>query len=299
MPLASTLALPIVRACLWAAATSLTSAAMMLFIRWAATELHPFQISFLRCAFGALFTLPWLWQMGWTEVRKVDFSRYTVRVLLAFVSMITWFYAASYLPMAESTALNFTTPLFATVGAALILKETVRIRRWSATIIGLIGVLIIVRPGAHTFNPAAIVMIVSALTAAFSVLIIKKLTRTESAQSIVMFTFIFLTPLTLIPALFVWQTPSLYVLGLAVGMGAVGTFGNYCTARAFTLADASAVLPIDYLRMPVVALVGFAAFGEVPDALVWLGSAVIAASSLYIAHRETKLARDAARARRP
>ena len=86
---------------------------------------------------------------------------------------------------------------------------------------------------------------------------------------------------------------------LAVGMGAVGTFGNYCTARAFTLADASAVLPIDYLRMPVVALVGFVAFGEVPDALVWLGSGIIAASSLYIAHRETKLAREAARARRP
>ena len=298
MALPSAFSLPIVRACLWAATTSLTSAAMMLLIRWAATELHPFQISFLRCAFGALFTLPGLWQMGWGEVRKVDLSRYKWRVALAFASMLSWFYAASYLPMAESTALNFTTPLFATVGAALVLGETVRIRRWTATILGFIGVLVIVRPGAHTFNPAAIIMIVSALTSAFSVLIIKRLTKTESAQSIVMFTFVFLTPLTLIPALFVWQTPSWYVIALTVGMGAVGTFGNYCSARAFTLADASAVLPIDYLRMPVVALVGFAAFGEVPDALVWIGSAIIAASSLYIAHREAQLARQASR-RRP
>lgn len=298
MPLPSALTLPIVRACLWAATTSLTSAAMLLLIRWAADELHPFQISFLRCVFGALFTLPWLWQMGWSEARKVDIGRYKWRVLLAFVSMITWFYGASYLPLAESTALNFTTPLFATVGAALILKEPVRIRRWSATILGFVGVLIIVRPGAHTFNPAAIVMIVSALAASFSVLIIKRLTKTESAQAIVMFTFILLTPLTLVPALFVWQTPSWQMLLLTVGMGAVGTFGNYCSARAFTLADASAVLPIDYLRMPVVALVGFVAFGEVPDALVWLGSGIIAASSLYIAHREAKLAREAARARR-
>ncbi len=298
MALPSAFSLPIVRACLWAATTSLTSAAMMLLIRWAATELHPFQISFLRCAFGALFTLPWLWQMGWGEVRKVDLSRYKWRVALAFASMLSWFYAASYLPMAESTALNFTTPLVATVGAALVLGETVRIRRWTATILGFIGVLVIVRPGAHTFNPAAIIMIVSALTSAFSVLIIKRLTKTESAQSIVMFTFVFLTPLTLIPALFVWQTPSWYVIALTVGMGAVGTFGNYCSARAFTLADASAVLPIDYLRMPVVALVGFAAFGEVPDALVWIGSAIIAASSLYIAHREAQLARQASR-RRP
>jgi drug/metabolite transporter (DMT)-like permease len=299
VPLPAALALPIVRACLWAATTSLTSAAMMLLIRWAATELHPFQISFLRCLFGALFTLPWLWQMGWSEVRKVDLSRYKWRVLLAFASMISWFYAASYLPMAESTALNFTTPLFATVGAALVLKETVRIRRWTATILGFVGVLIIVRPGAHAFNPAAIVMIFSALTSAFSVLIIKRLTKTESAQAIVMFTFVFLAPLTLIPALFVWQTPSWHVIALTAGMGLVGTFGNYCSARAFTLADASAVLPIDYLRMPVVALVGFVAFGEVPDALVWIGSGIIAASSLYIAHREVKLARKAARARRP
>ncbi len=299
MPLPAALSLPIVRACLWAATTSLTSAVMMLLIRWAAEELHPFQISFLRSTFGALFTLPWLWQMGWAEVRKVDIGRYKWRVILAFFSMVTWFYAASYLPMAESTALNFTTPLFATVGAALILKETVRVRRWTATILGFIGVLIIVRPGAHTFNPVAIVMILSALAASFSVLIIKALTRTESAQSIVMFTFIFLTPLTLIPALFVWQTPSWYVLLLTLGMGAVGTFGNYCSARAFTLADASAVLPIDYLRMPVVALVGFLAFGEAPDALVWIGSAIIACSSLYIAHREAKLAREASRARRP
>ena len=92
VPLPAALSLPIVRACLWAATTSLTSAAMMLLIRWAAEELHPFQISFLRCLFGALFTLPWLWQMGWNEVRKVDIGRYKWRVMLAFVSMITWFY---------------------------------------------------------------------------------------------------------------------------------------------------------------------------------------------------------------
>ena len=298
MTFAAILALPVVRACLWSAATSLTSAAMILLIRWAAAELHPFQISFLRCSFGALFSLPWLFQMGWQEVRNVKFRKYAGRVSIAFVSMLTWFYAAAYLPMAESTALNFTTPLFATVGAALILKETVRIRRWSATVIGFIGVLIIVRPGAETFNPAAGVMIASAITAAFSVLIIKALTRTESAQSIVLFTYLFLSPLTLIPALLVWQTPSWTVIGLAAAMGLVGTIGNFCTARAFSLADASVVLPIDYLRMPVVAVVGYIAFSEAPDALVWIGSAIIAASSLYIAHREATIAKAASRTRR-
>ena len=85
---------------------------------------------------------------------------------------------------------------------------------------------------------------------------------------------------------------------LALGMGFVGTVGNFCTARAFSLADASVVLPMDYLRMPVVALAGFIAFGETTDALVWIGSAIIAASSLYIAHREATLARAASRARR-
>ncbi|MSP50056.1 MAG: EamA/RhaT family transporter [Alphaproteobacteria bacterium] len=298
MPLPAALALPVVRACLWTAATSLTSAAMTLFVRLAATELHPFQISFLRCTFGALFMLPWLWHLGWHEMRKVNVRMYLFRAAIAFVSTLTWFYGASYLPMAESTALNFTTPLFATVGAALVLKETVRIRRWTATVLGFIGVLIIVRPGGHPIDVATIAMIVSAITACFSVLIIKALTRTESAQSIVLFTFLFLAPMTLVPALFVWQTPSWYVLGLAVSMGIVGSFGNYCTARAFTLADASAVLPIEYLRMPVVALVGFAAFGEAPDVYVWIGAAIIAGSAVYIAHREAKLAQQASRTRR-
>jgi drug/metabolite transporter (DMT)-like permease len=291
VPLRDLFALPVFRACLWTAATSLTSAAMILFIRWAATELHPFQVSFLRCAFGALFSLPWLVQMGWAEARQVKLRRYGLRVGISFLSMLTWFYGASYLPMAESTALNFTSPLFATVGAALILKETVRVRRWSATVLGFIGVLIIVRPGAHEFNAAAFVMLFSALMGSFSTLIIKALTRTESPQQIVLFTFLLLTPLTLIPALFVWQTPSWTVIGLAAAMGLVGTIGNYCSARAFSLADASAILPIDYLRMPVVALVGFAAFSEVPDIWVWVGSTIIAASSIYIAHREAVLAR--------
>jgi drug/metabolite transporter (DMT)-like permease len=296
VPLPPLFALPVFRACLWAAATSLTSAAMILLIRWAATDLHPFQISFFRCAFGALFTLPWLWQMGWAEVRKVDLRKYGWRVGISFFSMLSWFYGAAYLPMAESTALNFTTPLFATVGAALVLKETVRVRRWTATILGFIGVLIIVRPGGHEFNAAAIVMLLSAVAGSVSVLIIKALTRTESPQSIVMFTFLLLTPLTLVPALFVWQTPTWYVIGLAAAMGLVGTIGNFCTARAYSLADASAVLPIDYVRMPVVALVGFLAFSEVPDVYVWIGSAIIAASSIYIVHREATLAQ---RARRP
>jgi drug/metabolite transporter (DMT)-like permease len=288
-------ALPVFRACLWTASTSLTSAAMILLIRWAATELHPFQVSFLRCFFGALFSLPWIWQIGWQEVRHVKLGRYAFRVGISFFSMLSWFYGAAYLPMAEATALNFTAPLFATVGAALILKETVRIRRWSATLLGFVGVLIIVRPGAHPIDLPTVSMLFSALTGAASVLIIKALTRTESPQQIVLFTFLLLTPLTLIPALFVWQTPSWQVIALAAGMGLVGTIGNFSSARAYSLADASAVLPIDYLRMPVVAVVGFAAFGEVPDMWVWVGSTIIAASSIYIAHREARLAQKSRR----
>lgn len=297
MSVRATLALPIVRACLWSATTALTSAAMTLLVRWAADEMHPFQIAFLRSAFGALFMLPWLWHLGWEETCKINLRMYTLRSGIAFLSMLSWFYGVSYLPMAESTALNFTTPLFATLGAALILKETVRVRRWTATILGFIGVLIIVRPGTHDFNVASVSMIFSAITASFSVLIIKALTRTESPGSIVLFTFLFLTPMTLVPALFVWQSPSWYVLGLTMGMGLIGSFGNFCTARAFSLADASAVLPMDYLRMPVVAFVGFTAFGEVPDALVWTGAAIIAGSSLYIAHREAVLASRARRSK--
>ena len=119
----------------------------------------------------------------------------------------------------------------------------------------------------------------------------KVLSRTEPAEAIVTYMVIFLTPVTFVPALFVWQWPPFHVWPWLVAMGAIGTLGHICLARAFAAADASVVLPFDYLRLPFVALIGYVFFAEVPTVYTWIGALVIAAASGYLAHREAQLAR--------
>jgi drug/metabolite transporter (DMT)-like permease len=274
---------------------SLTGSVMSTLVRHATVDLHPFEVAFLRSVFGVLFMLPWLLTAGRESLRTTRYGLYFWRTVIAAISMIAWFYGVAFVPLAEATALGFTAPLFATVMAALFLREVIRIRRWSATVIGFLGVLVIVRPGWHPIDVPTLAVLLSSVAAAFSVLIIKRLSRTESANAIVAYTMIFLTPITLVAAIPVWTTPSWYDLAIAAAIGFIGTIGNICMTRSLAATDTSAVLPFEYVRLPLVALVAYLAFGEVPDVFVWIGGVIIAASSIYIAHREATLAREKVR----
>ena len=155
--------------------------------------------------------------------------------------------------------------------------------------IGFLGALLIVRPGFAAIDPAALLAIGTAAVWATSTVLIKVMARTESAGAITTYMVLLTTPMTLIAALFVWQTPSLEQLGWAALLGAAGSTGHICMSRALAAADATLVAPLDYLRLPIVALIAFLAFGEVPNVWVWIGGGVIAASSIYIAQREARL----------
>lgn len=133
-------------------------------------------------------------------------------------------------------------------------------------------------------------MLLSAVGAAVSVLFVKSLSRTEPSSAMVAYMGIFLTPMSLGPALFVWQTPDLPTLAIVVGMAGLATIAHLCFTQSMHLADASAVIPLDYLRLPLVALFGLILFDERMDAWGWLGSAVIIAATLYIARREAVVA---------
>jgi drug/metabolite transporter (DMT)-like permease len=145
-----------------------------------------------------------------------------------------------------------------------------------------------VRPGFAAIQPAALLAIGTAAMWATSTIQIKIMARTESAGAITTYMVLLTTPMTLIAALFVWQNPSLEQLGWAALLGAAGSMGHVCMSRALATTDATVVAPLDYLRLPIVALIAFIAFGEVPGLWVWLGGAVIAASSIYIAQREAR-----------
>jgi drug/metabolite transporter (DMT)-like permease len=283
------------RAAIWMALGGVFFSSMSVFIRLLSAELHAFQIAFFRNAFAVLWMLPWLISHWHAAVGGKRHRLYLSRSLLGLVGMLGSFYGVIVLPLADATALSFTGPLFATIGAALILKEDVRLRRWGATIMGFVGVLIVVRPGADSFSWVAVVVLVSAATSAGTTLLVKTLSRTEPPEAIVVNMVLYLTPLSLVPALWVWVTPSWYGLFIAAMLAGVGTLGHMCMTRGFAAADASAVMPYDYLRLLFAAAFGFAVFSEVPEVWTWLGGAVIALSSIYIARREAVVAREGER----
>jgi drug/metabolite transporter (DMT)-like permease len=264
---------------------------MNMFIRIAAVEMHPFQIAFFRNFFALIFMLPWLANAGLAGLRTQRLGTHILRSMIGITAMLSWFSAVVLLPLGEAVALNFTVPMFATAGAALILRETVGVRRWGATVVGFLGVLIVLRPGFAEITPAMALPVVAALFMAGSVLLVKSLSRTENPAAIVFYLNLFLTPLSLGPALFVWQWPSWPILAALAALGGFALFSHLFLTRAFSLAEASAIIPFDYARLPFIVIMAYLAFGEVPSVWIWPGSAVIASAAIYIARREAKVAR--------
>jgi drug/metabolite transporter (DMT)-like permease len=264
---------------------------MNVLIRIAAQAMHPFEVAFFRCLFGLVFILPWIVRSGPLLLRSRNRGFFLLRAGIGLVSMATWFYGITVVPLATATAVNFTAPLFATLAAALVLHEDVRLRRWSAVVIGFVGVLVIMRPGSARLDANLFLLLLSAATAAMNNITVKFLARTEPPSRIVAFFMIYLTPLSLIPALFVWQWPAPSTFVALIGLGGVGTIAHLSVARALAAADASACAPFEFARLPFAAIIGFACFGEVTDLWTWVGAAIIAVSSIYVAYREARLTR--------
>ena len=264
--------------------------AMNLLIRMASAELDPLQIAFFRNFFSLALMLPWLTR-HWPEALVTRrLKHHVMRALVGLTAMLLWFYSVALLPLSEAVALNFTVPLFATAGAALFLGEVVRARRWAATAIGFLGVLVIVRPGFAEVTPLMALPVVAAAFMAVSVLFVKSLSDTEAPATIVLYMNLFLTPLSLIPALFVWEWPSWPVWLAVIATGFIATLSQIMVTRAYKVADASLVLPFDYTRLPFIAIMAYIVLGQTTDIWTWVGAGIIAASSLYIARREAKLA---------
>jgi drug/metabolite transporter (DMT)-like permease len=297
------------RGALWMIAAAVGFSGVVIFVREATADLHPFVVAFWRSVFGFAFMLPWVLHrpggagrgqsgsLGDRLARFRDGLRlrrqgwFLLRALFAIIAMLSWFTALSRMPMAEAVALSFTTPLFATIGAALILREQVRARRWTATLVGFGGVLVILRPGAAVVDPAALLVLLSAVAIAFSMMVIKVISRTETSGTIVSYSVFYLIVLSALPALSVWHWPDGRGFALLIAAGAAGTFGHLTFTQALKTAEASAIVPFDYVRLPLAALAGYWLYGEIMDAWSWVGAAIIVAAAIYIARREAAVAR--------
>ncbi|HRF52985.1 MAG TPA: DMT family transporter [Aquimonas sp.] len=261
---------------------------MAVWIRLASKQLHPFEIAFFRNLFGLVFALPLLVKHGPSLLRTDKLRFYVLRCLIGICSMLAGFWAI--VNLAQAVALSYATPLFVTIGAVLVLGEVVRARRWTAVLIGFIGVLVILRPGTD-FNQGAWIAVLSAALSGSVAISIKVLSRTEKPDAIVLFTTLIWVPMSLLPALFVWQWPQGIIWLWIVLAGMFGTLGHLCWTRALRMADASFLTPISFLQMPLVVAAGYWLFAEPMDAWVIAGSLIILAANAYIAHREAQLAR--------
>jgi len=255
-------------------------------IRMANREVHLLEIVFFRYFISLLVMMPWMMRHGLSGLRGQNYPLLLTRSISSYIGALLWFASVIYLPLAEATALGYTTPLFATLGAVLFLGEFVGKRRWWALAVGFAGTLIILRPGVEAITLPALYAIGGALFIAISALLVKVLNRTDSPDTIVLYMAVFSTPLSLVAALFVWQTPSFETLLWLTGIGVCSTFAHLAYTRSFAIADASVVLPYDYVRLLMVAAVGFGVYGEIPDVWTWVGAAVIIGSTFYIARRE-------------
>ena len=266
---------------------------MVVTIRLAAASLHTFEIAFFRNFFGLLAALPLLLIHGPGLLRTTQFPRYLVRCLVGVTSMLCGFWAIGHLPLAQAVSLSYSTPLFVTIAAAALLGEQVRIRRWAAVVAGIIGVLVIVRPGTEGFSAGSLVAVMAALLSSIVAIQIKQLSAVEPADRIVLWTTLLWVPMSLVPALGVWQWPQGIAWLWVVAAGVFGTGGHMLWTRALKLGDVSALQPISFMQLPIVALSGWLLFGEALDRWTVLGALVILAANAYIAHREAVLARRA------
>jgi drug/metabolite transporter (DMT)-like permease len=282
---------PVVEAALIMAFGAVCVAVQNALIRTASADIHTFEVVFFRNLFGLLAMLPLLGGIGLAMFRTRAPGRLMLMSAWHLAGMVCYFLAIVYLPLAEVTALAFSKPLFATVGAALILHEVVRARRWTAVGLGFAGVLIVLQPGAHAISPYAALVLLGALLGAATSLLIKRLTAIEAVSTIVWYQALFATVLALPLCLLHWRMPDPTGWLVLLSIGGLGTLSWLAMTRAFFLVDASAAVPFEFLRLPFAALVAYVWFAEVPSLSTWIGGAVIFGATIYIAEREARLAR--------
>ena len=275
-----------VQGMVWMGVAGLIFAVFMAIVRHVGSTIPAPETAFLRYAIGLLFISPVFFRMSLADFRRARLKLHLARGLLHGIGVMAWFYAMSRIPIAEVTALGFTAPVFAVIGAVVFLGEKVRIRRIIAVLMGLVGAVVILQPGAAAIDPGAIAMLVAAPIFAIADLIAKVLTQRESGPALVAYLSVVITLVTLGPAIYVWQWPTPEEwMWLTVTAG-LATLGHLCMTEGFRLAEMTAIQPVKFLQLGWSALVGFAVFGEVPAVTTWIGAAIIVGSITYIAHRE-------------
>jgi drug/metabolite transporter (DMT)-like permease len=296
------------KAMAWMALGGFLLVSMNALMRLMTLEMNSLQAQFLRYLFGLAVMLPLLMRDGFAAYRPANMRGQWWRGAVHISALSLFFIALPHVPLADMTAILFTSPIFTLLGAAIFLREKVTGARWLAALLGFAGVIIVVWPhlsGGQTADQAGVagiwtlVMLASSPLFAASFLITKSLTRQDSPSVIVMWQNITVTAIALPLALPFWSTPSGVQWGVFLACGLLGSAAHWCMTRAFSLADISATQPMRFLDLIWSALFGFVLFSDLPTAFTLVGGSVIVASTVWIARREAMERAAARRDARP
>ena len=279
------------RGILFMLASALSASVMVTLVRHLSATLHPFEIAFLRALFGLILLAPAVLGAGVRHLKTRKIGLLTLRGALSSATVLLLVTAYSLAPLAKVTAIGFTTPLFATVLAITMLREVVRVRRIVALVVGFTGTIVVLRPGLDTIGPGTIAALGMAAFYAGEMIVAKVLMRTESSLTVTVYSSMFMVPVTLIAALFVWRTPSLVEVGWLFAIAAFAVIGHITLVQAFKEAEVSAVIPFDFTKLVWATAFGYLIFAEIPDVWIWVGGIMISVATTYVAYRETRAGR--------
>ena len=267
------------RAAFWMSGALVSFTAMAISGRELAAELTTFQILFFRSLVGLVVVAILLQRSGWTQVETRMFGTHLVRNLAHFGGQYGWFYGLAFIPLTEVFAIEFTVPIWTAILATIFLGERMNRLRALAIALGFVGVLVILRPGVAIVSRGALAVLGGALGYAASHVFTKRLSSAETPLAILFYMTMIQLPLGLVPALPGWVWPSAAAWPWVVVVATTALSAHYCLARAFGLADASVVVPMDFLRLPLIAIVGFVFYDEALQVWVLVGAVIVFAAA--------------------
>ena len=271
----------IVTAALWMAGWLSAMVVLAVAGREATRELAVFQIMELRSVIGLLLLYPLVQRSGgFTAMKTQRLVQHIGRNTVHYAAQFGWFVALTMIPLAQLVAIEFTMPIWTAVLAVAVLGERMGGWKSAAVLLGLVGVAIIVRPHTGAIAPGQLIALAAAVGFAVSVIMVKRLTRTESTVAIVFWMLVVQSVLGLLPALQAWRWPSAQAWPWVIVIAICGTFSHFCMARAMVYADATVVVPMDFLRVPLTALAGWLVYAEGIDTFTLLGAGLILAGNL-------------------
>jgi len=268
--------------------------------REATRTLHVFQIMEMRSVLGFVLLWPLLHASGGLAAMRTDrLGRHIARNTVHYGAQFGWFLALTMIPLAQVVAIEFTMPIWTALLAVAFLGERLGAARIIAVALGLVGVTVIVRPGLEHVDPGQLIALAAAVGFAVSIILVKSLTATESAVSIIFWMLVVQSVIGIVPALLVWRTPTAQVWPWIGVIALCGTYSHYCMTQALRHADAMVIVPMDFLRVPLTAVAGWLVYNERIDVFTVIGAGLILVANLLNLRRSTAAPKDARMATSP